>query len=407
MLQREQMLGAFNQVVVAHPRLKQGLNRLTELLQYAGDARLILILGGTGNGKSTLIQVATKQLAQQAASEMHRDPGYLPFLHVEAPAPENGTFNFRDFYKRCLFAAGEPGVDYKVGTGWTGPTAGNSPLSWGSKRGPSTADLRLALEQCIKYRRIPVVFVDEAQHIIKAILSRRQHDHLDAIKSIAIATKIPWVLSGVYELSVLLERSAQNIRRSHEIHLSRYRLDNDADQTSFQGTLKTLLKNLPVPYNPDIIQEWTYLHECSAGSIGILKGWMMDALRAALLEGSPDVALKHFQTWQRTPHELERIETELREGEDRIARKDAMRQACGSRGRKNDGIEYSSEPTETKPARKSRRRRVGERLPKRDPVGKGRRPRSADHEKPAPLSDQPSAPDQEKPAPSSRRAVSP
>jgi predicted GTPase len=58
MRQIEQMLETFSQIVVGHPRLKEGLNRLTGLLQFVGDARLIIILGGTGNGKSTLVSVA-------------------------------------------------------------------------------------------------------------------------------------------------------------------------------------------------------------------------------------------------------------------------------------------------------------------------------------------------------------
>jgi hypothetical protein len=45
---------------------------------------------------------------------MQKNPGIIPVVYVEAPAPENGSFNWGDFFKRFLHAAHEPMIGHKV-----------------------------------------------------------------------------------------------------------------------------------------------------------------------------------------------------------------------------------------------------------------------------------------------------
>src|SRR5207249_6305769 len=91
-------------------------------------------------------------------------------------------------------------------------------------------DLSYAAEQALRYRRPPVVFVDEAQHIARIASGRRLSDQLDVIKSIANRTQTVHVLLGTYELLAFRNLSAQLSRRSVDVHFARYSADSPEDR---------------------------------------------------------------------------------------------------------------------------------------------------------------------------------
>src|SRR5664280_3187190 len=46
--------------------------------------------------------------------KLHQDPARIPVVSVEAIAPESGSFNWRDHYKRLLHQLDEPLIDHKL-----------------------------------------------------------------------------------------------------------------------------------------------------------------------------------------------------------------------------------------------------------------------------------------------------
>jgi hypothetical protein len=74
---------------------------------------------------------------------MATDPGHIPVVSVEAIAPEQGTFNWRDYYLRALQALEEPLLEHKR------PRPGEEPRT--KLQRATTATVRQALEQCLQH----------------------------------------------------------------------------------------------------------------------------------------------------------------------------------------------------------------------------------------------------------------
>ena len=84
-----------------------------------------------------------------------------------------------------------------------------------------SAELGYAVEQALRHRHPPVVFVDEAQHLARIASGHRLSDQLEVIKSIANRTETVHVLLGTYELMAFRNLSAQLSRRSVDLHFQR------------------------------------------------------------------------------------------------------------------------------------------------------------------------------------------
>lgn len=62
----------------------------------AAPGSLILVIGPTGVGKTTLRLKAEQLIAQQMRPALDDDAGRIPYLSIEAVAPESGNFSWRD-----------------------------------------------------------------------------------------------------------------------------------------------------------------------------------------------------------------------------------------------------------------------------------------------------------------------
>ena len=95
-------LAYFQSYTIAHPRLVEAKQKLISAIQESSRNSLVMILGPTGVGKTTL-RVKTEQiLTEGALSELEADRARIPVVSVEAIAPESGNFNWRDQFKRIL-----------------------------------------------------------------------------------------------------------------------------------------------------------------------------------------------------------------------------------------------------------------------------------------------------------------
>src|SRR5258708_23556138 len=110
----EVRLASFARKVVAHPRLSAAHHTLLQAIRDPARASLILVVGPTGVGKTTLRRGIERHLVAEALPDLATDPGRLPVVAVEAAAPESGQFHWKDYYTRALIALNEPLVDRKI-----------------------------------------------------------------------------------------------------------------------------------------------------------------------------------------------------------------------------------------------------------------------------------------------------
>ena len=214
---------------MAHPRLVQAKDELLSAIEASAPGSLILVIGPTGVGKSTLRRRVESALIEKMAAEMEIDTGRIPFISIEAVAPDNGIFHWRDHYQRMLAQIQEPAIEHKLGLErGEGERTGNGRYApW--PRGFTGYQLQQSIENALQHRRPAAVFIDEAQHLGRIASGRKLADQLDVIKSTASRSNTVHVLIGTYELLAFRNLSAQLSRRSVDLHFSRYRTESAED----------------------------------------------------------------------------------------------------------------------------------------------------------------------------------
>jgi len=366
--QATEALEAFRAFTMAHPRLIDARDELIAAIEGAAAGSLILVLGPPGVGKTTLMRKVQQCLIEKLAHQLEADVGRLPFVAVEALAPENGSFNWRDHFRRMLIQMDEPLVDQKLHAAYREVERDWNGRFTSSPRPTTGAQRQYALEQALRHRQPAAVFVDEAQHLARMSSGRRLADQLDVIKSIASRTQTIYVLIGTYELLSFRNLSGQLSRRSVDLHLPRYRAECKDDLRIFQNIVLTFQEQLPAEHRLELVGLWDYLYERSLGCVGILKDWLARSLSAAF-QGAVRLDRRVLERTSLSAAQCEKILAEAREGEARLIEA----RDCSSRLRCLLGLSEpalkvrDSDVATPKPAR---RRKPGVRRPKRDRIGR-------------------------------------
>jgi len=368
----------FETKVVAHHHLKQVYEDLLHAVRYPAGTSLICVVGPTGVGKTTLLQRLVKQLVEDAAHDPATTPGHIPAILMEAASPDTGNFSWKDYFTRALIVANEPMVADKIIYNVRGiHQDGQGQLV--IDRTATALDLRRVLETCFQHRHPRAFIVDEAQHLKKMTSGRRFLDQMDTLKSLANMSSTVHVLVGTYDLLGLMNLNAQLARRSVEIHFPRYHLDQPEELKEFKKLLRTFGRHLPLAKEPDLEGRYAYFYERSLGCTGMLKTLLNKALGAALEQQEQTLVPKRWEAFAEPPHKLKEMLREIRDGEKRLQEQESeshlheLREMLGLEGASPKGEvkaqEAVSSPTPAVSAKK-RGRRVGQRGPKRDRVGK-------------------------------------
>jgi hypothetical protein len=329
----EDRLSQFGDRVIAHPALESVLKELRAVVRRPGELPLLIVVGPTGVGKTTLVKRVHREILDAATAAMLADPGFIPVVKVEAISPDGGSFNWGDFYVRFLAAAVEPMADHKSLDG------SEKELRDLRKKFGTYSELRRAVEQCIRYRRIPIVIIDEAQHLTKILNARRMADQLDTVKSLASAAGVQFIMVGTYELLPLLNQNGQLARRTRCIHFPRYRFESARDRQSFHNVLGMFETRLPIKAAGALVDNLEYHYEHCLGCIGTLKDRIKLACRNAIEAGRDHLRLQDFDSVALSNDSLLQMLQEILEGERRMEarmeRGDELRTKLGLRNPEN------------------------------------------------------------------------
>jgi GTPase SAR1 family protein len=312
---------------VAHPKAKACLNRLILLLETARPESIIVLIGPSGSGKSTLMDRLRRHLAQIYAERMAADPGFLPYVSVEAVTALDGAFNWKDGLTRTLVEAGEVLINKKAISRFEVDLDGEKLTQL---RTLVRDELRRALENLFRHRDVPVLMIDEASAILmgrKGVLPLLQ---FEVLKSLAVRLKKPIVLTGAYDLLGILDGTGQLVRRSDVVHLSRYnqlgttedfvegKLVEVDDLQHFRNALHTLLEAMDVDKEVDFTQYSEYFMMKSVGCVGNLKDWLERAYAMTLETEDEVLTLQIVRKAEATNKTLVKLTSEAKVGEERL-----------------------------------------------------------------------------------------
>jgi energy-coupling factor transporter ATP-binding protein EcfA2 len=352
------LMAEFDAKVLGHPILKRVRSELLEQVSAPSGQEISAVVGPTGAGKSTLSNNIEKEILLEHQEQMRADPGYLPIVRLEAPAPELSRPSWGDFYKRTLIQLKEPLIEQKgTDTCEPGQRKGG--------RGQSVPDLRRSVENSFRRRKTWAFLIDEAQHLTRVPHGRHLKDQMETIKSLAHLSGVRIILIGTYDLVDLLSLNGQSARRTGVIHFPRYRYEISDEYKAFQNILGMFQARLPVPCEPSLVDLAEMIYLGTLGCVGLIKDWLSRALWRALKEGSDKLTVAHLKASAYHTSGLKKIAEEIREGESRVQEDPDSEKNI----RLLLGIPQAEQNREDASTAPRRTRRVGERAPVRDKVG--------------------------------------
>jgi AAA domain len=235
-------------------------------------------------------------LIAESGEELARDPGRIPVVMVEATLVDGRPFNWGVYYRDVLEAFNEPlidqKIDYELQWSLAGPRAPRRRTPGAMER---VSELSNAVKQALFHRRPAALLIDEGQHIAHVGGGVHLKAQLECLKSMANRTRVVHVLVGTYELQPFRDLSAQLSRRSIDLHFARYNAKVKTDEAAFHAVVAALEELLPLETQPDLLAHWEYLFEGSIGNVGVLKDWLLRALRVALQNHAQTMALAHLE----------------------------------------------------------------------------------------------------------------
>lgn len=301
----------FKAKIIAHPQLIRAKDQLDQLIEEPAGASLAALIGPTGAGKSTLLNRVHKSVLERLEADMTANTSLMPIVCVEAPAPEQGSFSWKDFYLRILVEIKDQACEWHLAL--KERDLGKPGVA--RLASLTLAELRRRVEAGFHHRGVKVLLIDEAQHFHKMASGRRLHDQMDVLKSLASLSKAFVVLFGTYELINLLELNGQLARRCVMVHLPRYRYDEPTQRQEFQTAIRSLEQQIILPTPPDLVPHSKFFYKNSAGCVGILKNWLTSGYSRTLKAGGASLTMATLQASMLPPSSLLKIAEEIGIGE--------------------------------------------------------------------------------------------
>lgn len=355
----EEKINYFKNLTIAHPKLMNAFKEFKDNISVTDKSEILLVFGPSGVGKSTLFNKIINHYNNIHMEDMLKDKGFIPIVGTEAIAPDDGRFDWKDFYIRSLSSLHEPLINQKI----------NIVNSNGLIPGERNKNAyRRAIENALIYRKPRAFLIDEAQHISRIARGKSLRNQMDTLKSLASISMVPFVLFGTYEILKFRNLSGQLIRRGIDVHLPRYKMEIKEDREAFQSVLWTFQKHLPFYREPELVDHWEYFYIHSLGCVGNLKIWFNRTVEYNLRSdhNKKTLTLTDFKKFEMSIDKIEKMVDEAIEMEKQIEddESEIKKRVSLKLGLKTNQFEENC--LASKPQKK--KGRVGERNPNRDEI---------------------------------------
>ena len=259
---------------VKHKKLEIVATDLMSLLNPFNETSIIFVIGATGVGKTTLSKRLIRVLVEASQVEDGNCFSTTPFIFIPAPANGEKSLSWTSFYEKVLSQSNEVLIDKKQAN-----VVENGTITVQPRHYKNLPALRDALESMLKNRKVRVLVIDEAYHMLRfGNLSAV----MDTLKSIVDNTGVKLLLLGSYNLFSLASDYGQVARRSEILHFERYHKDNPNDVNEYGFIVNKIQAHWPCETVPNFTAIHKELLEATIGCIGLLKGLLLRALSMQL-----------------------------------------------------------------------------------------------------------------------------
>jgi hypothetical protein len=236
-------------------------------------------------------------------------------IYVQAPANGNRALSWTAIYNRILDAGRELMVAKKRATL---VSEGELRLIRGSRA--TLDELRHFIEQMVDKRKVRVLIIDEALHLL------RYDDYaavMDTLKSLADIPSIKLILLGPYDIAELMIEYGQVARRSEIVHYRRYTegVINEQltpDQSVFKQQVEKFQREWPCSVVPNLVAIWPQLMKASLGSIGLLKVLLLRLASLQMSAPNESLTKRAVKKAFKAPRAIAKIRQETVAGEERL-----------------------------------------------------------------------------------------
>lgn len=210
--QRKPEVVEFLNKTITHPQFNTAIDHIALIHKtYGFQPAGMMLVGDTGLGKTTLLEYYRNKANGNCQGSFD-----LPVLIVNIPAAATG--------KQVLLDAVEA-LGGQIGTR------------------PTEAELNRMLRKLLRSRNTSLVIFDEFQHFAAITSVKSVQQTGNTIKNLMTDTKIPFVLAGLPESKVILERHPELKRRfTQTIELKPLRVHSEHDLTYFRNYLLSIEK---------------------------------------------------------------------------------------------------------------------------------------------------------------------
>lgn len=262
---------------VKHPKMTQLMEQLMPLLFPHSESNIIIVLGATGAGKSTVTRVLLKHLFEDYERLVENDKSVIPFVAVEAYANGDRQHNFKPVFKDIQTQLGDP--DEKAKSHFE---VADGRIKAAPQARETVGSLRRSIEAGFRQRGTKVCVVDEAAHLGRF---GAESAVMDTLKSISNTSGVKWVLVGSFDLFDLVCEHGQIARRATVLCLERYLKEEPKDRAAFKELLGKLQRKWPCAEVPNFVAISDELLEISLGCVGLLKSFLLEASALQLRNG--------------------------------------------------------------------------------------------------------------------------
>jgi hypothetical protein len=296
----------FGAVQTKHRIWDEVVDDLAILLTPHTETSIIVLIGATGVGKTTLLKLAIGKIYKEQEPDV--EPGTIPYILIPAPANGSKSLSWTALYRQMLTQAREPLLNKKYSV-----EEKDGVVTLHSYPHKTLPALRESLEEMLTHRKVKLVVIDEAVHLLRF---GEYSAVMDTLKSLSKTVGPKLLLAGSYNLFDLATNYGQVARRAEIVHFGRY-LNEKTDVKEFKEAVTRLQDKWPCKEVPSFSNISKELMEASLGCMGVLKGILLNFL---------SLQLKHNGKWEpgylakaaKSRLLLETMRKEIEEGEAKV-----------------------------------------------------------------------------------------